>query len=265
MTLISRRSEDVEVVPLAGGLELLLLVVLGDRRARRHLGSASRPTIPLALVGTELGHGLGVPQEGARDTHPGWISRGIESAAQAGLGCVNHTWRRTPRQCNRAPSERISYSTVGDGHVVPAIDELDDGPDEGDVGRERRVDRRPADEQPDRPGLDDPPHVDVDVRQLLGREPERDGPALAGRQVEPLEAAQLADRPRDRRLLVADVELDDLVAGARAGVRHVDPDRRPCRRSSARMLLSTRRWSIVNVVYDRPWPNGQSGDDVPST
>ena len=37
--------------------------------------------------------------------------------------------------------------------------------------------------------------------------------------------AQLADRAGDRRLLVADVELDDLVARDGAGVRDVDPDR----------------------------------------
>jgi hypothetical protein len=81
---------------------------------------------------------------------------------------------------------------------------------------------------------------------------ERDGAALAGGQAQPLEAAQLADGPRHGRLLVADVELDHLVAGTRAGVRHLDLDRHRVSRSVWSRLLSTRRCSIAKVVYDRP-------------
>jgi predicted naringenin-chalcone synthase len=36
---------DVEIVPLAGGLELEILLVFGDGGARRHLGSATWPTV----------------------------------------------------------------------------------------------------------------------------------------------------------------------------------------------------------------------------
>ena len=36
---------DVEIVPLAGGLELEILLVFGDRGARRHLRSATWPTV----------------------------------------------------------------------------------------------------------------------------------------------------------------------------------------------------------------------------
>jgi hypothetical protein len=83
-------------------------------------------------------------------------------------------------------------------------------------------------------------------------------------QPDPLEAAQLEHRPGDGRLLVPGVELDDLVAGREpvfvtsTRIVTTSPD-------VSRMLLSTRRWSIANVAYDRPWPNGQSGDDGPST
>ena len=100
-------------------------------------------------------------------------------------------------------------------HVVVAIDQLDGRADERELRRQRQVRRRPADEDPDRAGLDDAPEVDVEVGELLRRQPEGDGPALARLEVEPLEPAQLLDRAGDRRLLVADVELDDLVAGPR--------------------------------------------------
>ena len=96
-----------------------------------------------------------------------------------------------------------------------AIDQLDGRADERELRGQRQVHRRPADEDPNRAGLDDAPEVGVEVSELLGREPEGDGPALAGVEMEPPEPAQLLDRAGDRRLLVADVELDDLVAGPR--------------------------------------------------
>ena len=74
---------DVEVVPLAGGLELLHLVEFGDRRAGRHLRPASGPAVALALIWTKLGHGLGFPRG---DTGPGLVIARNRSAAQAGLG-----------------------------------------------------------------------------------------------------------------------------------------------------------------------------------
>ena len=82
---------DVEVVPLAGGLELLLLFVFGDRRAGSHLGPAAWPAIPLALVGTELGHGLGVPS--GRPVAPGWSSRRIDPLRRPGVGHMEHSGR----------------------------------------------------------------------------------------------------------------------------------------------------------------------------
>ena len=75
-----------------------------------------------------------------------------------------------------------------------------------------QVHRRRAGADRDRAGLDDPAVVRPDVRELLGREPEGHGPPLAGLERDPPEAAQLEDRPGDRRLVVADVQLDDLVA-----------------------------------------------------
>ena len=81
---------DVEVIPLAGGLELLLLLVFGDRRAARHHLVASPGTaIPLALVGTELGHGREVPSGKRRNgAASGLDIARNRSAAQAGLGCL---------------------------------------------------------------------------------------------------------------------------------------------------------------------------------
>ena len=89
---------DVEVVPLAGGLELLHLVVFGDRRARGHLGPAARPAVPLTLVGTELGHERGVPSGIGR--WPGLVIARNRSAAQAGLGWTEHSPRKWARQQN---------------------------------------------------------------------------------------------------------------------------------------------------------------------
>ena len=82
---------------------------------------------------------------------------------------------------------------------------------------------------------------------------------------DPPEAAQLEDRPGDRRLLVADVELDDLVAGDRAGVRDVHADRHRVagRRELGPVEAQADRRS--NVVYERPNPNGHSGATGPST
>jgi hypothetical protein len=61
----------------------------------------SRSTIPLALLWTELGHGLGVPQgKGAwRLGHiPGWTSRGIDPLRRPVWDALNHTRRFGPRQ-----------------------------------------------------------------------------------------------------------------------------------------------------------------------
>ena len=105
------------------------------------------------------------------------------------------------------------------------LDELVDGADEHHLGGQWQVRRGPPDMDPDPARLHDPAVRGVDVRQLLGRELEDDGPALAGFEVDPPEAAQLEHRAGDGRLLVADVELDDLVRGPGPGVGDVGPDR----------------------------------------
>jgi hypothetical protein len=50
---------DVEVVALARGLELLLLLVLRDGGAALNLAASPRTAVTRTLVWTELGHGLG--------------------------------------------------------------------------------------------------------------------------------------------------------------------------------------------------------------
>ena len=83
--------------------------------------------------------------------------------------------------------------------------------------------------------------------------------------MDPTEAAQLQNRARDGRFLVTDVELDDLVGGPRpVFVRDVRPDRQRVT-GRPRMPRSSRSWSIVKQLYDRPCPNGQSGATEPST
>ena len=57
--------------------------------------------------------------------------------------------------------------------------------------------------------------------KLVGAERERHAALLAWLQRHALEPAQLLHRPRHRADHIADVELHDLIAGARAGVRHV--------------------------------------------
>jgi hypothetical protein len=75
---------DVEIVPLAGGFELLHLVVFGDRRAGCHLRPASRPAIPLALIWTELGHGIRIPS-GTTVARAGHRAESLRSAGRVGI------------------------------------------------------------------------------------------------------------------------------------------------------------------------------------
>ena len=72
-------------------------------------------------------------------------------------------------------------------------------------------------------------------RELLGVQREGDRAALARLELDAREAAQLLHGPRPAGLDVADVELHDLAAGARPGVRRRDAhlDRPPRRRSSS--------------------------------
>ena len=79
---------DVEVIPLAGGLELLLLLVFRDGGAREDIWVRRRGRrFRWRWSGPSWGMGLGVPQERARGTHSGLDIARNRSAAQAGLGC----------------------------------------------------------------------------------------------------------------------------------------------------------------------------------
>ena len=142
--------------------------------------------------------------------------------------------------------------------------QLDHRAAQPELGGQRQVGGGGADLHADPPGLDDAPDVRADVGQLLGGEPERDGPALAGLEPDPPEAAQLADRAGDRRLLVTHVELDHLVAGTLTGVGDVDADRH--RVAGGRELRPVKAEpSTPKVVYERPNPNGHSGATGAST
>ena len=70
------------------------------------------------------------------------------------------------------------------------------------------------------------------------------------------ESAQLLARPLHGRLGIRDVELHDLVAGDRAGVRDVDADLDRRRTPPATAAALVVRFEYSNVEYDRPYPNG---------
>ena len=108
-------------------------------------------------------------------------------------------------------------------HVLSVAQELA-GPDLVGHGQRRalEVDRVRPGGNGEGAGLDDALHLRVPQRQIVGLSSKRDRPALAGLQRHALEPLQLDHRPGDRRLIVVDVELHDLVAGAAAGVRDVD-------------------------------------------
>jgi hypothetical protein len=57
--------------------------------------------------------------------------------------------------------------------------------------------------------------------EFICRQKTRNRLLLAGMEVDPLEAAQFFGAAVDATVRVADVELDDLVAGASAGVFHI--------------------------------------------
>ena len=152
----------------------------------------------------------------------------------------------------------------GASQVIAPFDQLDDRPDEGEDRGQRQVGGGATDLHADAARLDDSVVVGVGVGELFGGEGERDRPAFARLEADAPEAAQLEDGPGDGRLLVADVQLDDLVPGSRAGVRRRrrGSSRRPRRGESVR---SSAGRSSRNVVYERPCPNGQSGATGPST
>ena len=101
---------------------------------------------------------------------------------------------------------------------------MDGAPGQVDRRRQLQIDRRPADMERDPARLDDPAVIDPGIRELLGVEGERDRAALPGIEADAGETEQLDDGARDFGLLIADVQLDHFVAGAIAGVRHVDTD-----------------------------------------
>src|SRR3954468_15287719 len=135
------------------------------------------------------------------------------------------------RRRSMTPTVLVASMTVrasakhGLGEVVPPIAQLDGRACECHTRGQRQVIGRGADREPDGPGLDDAPVVGAGVGELFGREPERDRPAFAGAQRDATEAAELPDGAGNGRLVVADVQLDDLVALAVTRVRDVDADR----------------------------------------
>ena len=94
-----------------------------------------------------------------------------------------------------------------------------------------------ADHQLDPAGLD-LPLACVPDRHLLGLEGEADPFRLARRERDAAEAAQLLDGARHARDRIAQVELDDLVAGDRAGVADGRRDARRCRLPAPRLRLT---------------------------
>ena len=96
------------------------------------------------------------------------------------------------------------------------------------------------------------------------------GLALARRERDPAKAGQPADRRRRPGLLVADVNLHDLVAGARARVLDGDGDleraaRRPLRRGHARLGVAEGREAASRSRKRRAAPCRDSGRcDPPS-
>ena len=92
---------DVQVVPLAGGLELLLLLELRDRGARSDLVAAARPPIAGTLVGTELGHECEVTSgdlTGEVGRVRAGLPRGIAPLRRPVWDAADDTRRRGPRQ-----------------------------------------------------------------------------------------------------------------------------------------------------------------------
>src|SRR6267378_4912890 len=68
--------------------------------------------------------------------------------------------------------------------------------------------------------LDDPPHALIEQPQPLRTQPKRHLPLLTGREVHAREPGERHHRSRDRRQLVMQVQLHDLITCPRADVLH---------------------------------------------
>jgi hypothetical protein len=110
---------DVEVVPLARGLELLLLLELRDG-GTLDLAASPGTAIARTLVWTELGHGLGGSLR-RRGPCPGWDrAESIRCAGRSGMrgiicstnGSVNEQWRN-PDGIAQVPGGSSDLSTSG--------------------------------------------------------------------------------------------------------------------------------------------------------
>src|SRR5262245_44779276 len=86
--------------------------------------------------------------------------------------------------------------------------------------------RRSADHDIVRARFNRPFHVAVEQQQVVAADREPDALLLARLQRDPIESAQHLVVVDDARHARREVELDDLVAGAGAGVLHVERDRR---------------------------------------
>ncbi len=100
-------------------------------------------------------------------------------------------------------------------------------------------------EHPERAGLDDPVQIAIEHLQLLAPDGERHLARLARREVHAAKTRELHHRSRDRREHVADIQLHDLVAGTRAGVRDPAANRRRTARRDLGRLDRQNEYSNV--------------------
>jgi hypothetical protein len=102
---------DLEVIPLAGGFDLELLVVFADGRAL-DLAATPGTTVSRTLVWTELGHGREIPSGRRREPRPGWNR--AESIRCAGRSGMQESYAAPPRpsmQIDR--NRRIAMPVTG--------------------------------------------------------------------------------------------------------------------------------------------------------
>lgn len=93
------------------------------------------------------------------------------------------------------------------------------------------VDGIAADHDIERRGLNDAPHLAVEIRELFGTESEVDCLCLAWVEGDAAESAELFHGARDETVFLVDVELDDFIAADAAGVGDVDRDFRGAERA----------------------------------
>ena len=144
------------------------------------------------------------------------------------------------------------------------LDKVDDRPDEREDRGQRQVGGGATDLHADAARFDDTVVAGVDVGELLRGQGECDGPAFAGLEVDAPEPAQL---PTGRATDASSSRTYSWTTSSPARVPVFVTSTRIVTASPGRVevVRSSRRWSILNVVYESPCPNGQSGATDPST